>query len=563
MSSKRYNEAKKIIESSAEHFLERIRSISEIGPSKKIRRNIPSFALLGPGNKEYFEYEYYAVSLEWYIRDYLINETLQKLFELYGVHAEWPDTGRKVYVRYRNESIEERIPFEFIILQKDNNIGYRYTSIGEDECCSFRKEYNLSKIYVIDWKTEATCKEYQQEGKGLQNITAKTFFTNIFSESIYELFMKIARSSVEKANQDIGFQTIPRFSLRYLSCVKDELELSLCEKDYSKLRYKTLDSSEKEYYEGMSFSVSDYALLDSNFKGEKLYRALTGTKGFAKCFLTAEYLYYIFKDGNYFDYTSVVSGYLKSVEQLIYEILDVNLLFVHESDNYWIKRGNKKIKWKAEKRNHMLRSNPVTNKPQIRFLPQNKKYFDTTMVPMIWFLYDNDRYLVSADGRDTIHELLLRYSQECRNEHFHKENIEIFNEVKAIRNNTYLILYCLLGGCKLLDRKESKKELGIIDKRYEQLYKRMIEISKSVRKFYIKFEGQEEKLAYRLIDQEKPKYDLYGFLVLSDIKFVSEKNYTDIENEGEMVPDIIIDRNNIPEKIWFVKYGGERVPISF
>ena len=41
-----------------------------------------------------------------------------------------------------------------------------------------------------------------------------------------------------------------------------------------------------------------------------------------------------------------------------------------------------------------------------------------------------------------------------------------------------------------------------------------------------------------------------------------KKNYTDIENEGEMVPDIIIDRNNIPEKIWFVKYGGERVLIS-
>lgn len=90
----------------------------------------------------------------------------------------------------------------------------------------------------------------------------------------------------------------------------------------------------------------------------------------------------------------------------------------------------------------------------------------------------------------------------------------------------------------------------------------MIEIPKSVRKFYIKFEGQEEKLAYRLISQDKPKYDLYGFLVLSDIKFVSEKYYTDIENEEEMVPDIIIDRNNIPEKIWFVKHGGERVLIS-
>lgn len=565
MSENLYEKAKSIIDTNIEKFLERINSISEIGPAKKIRRNTPGFAILQPGNKEYYEYEYYAISLEWYIRDFLINQTLQDLFQLYYIPALWPDLNGQIYVRFSNESIESIFPFEFIIDQNGSRTGYRYTQLipNETEDTSLLKQYELDKIYIIDWKTDDVKGIINTDENNVYRISAEYFLEDTFDKRISTLFLEKATSAVKNANQEIGFQTIPRFSLRYLSSFKEELERNLLEIDYRKLRYDSLNSCQKESYGDTLLSNSDYDILDRNYKGKGLYKALIGRMGFAKCFLTAEYLYYIFKDGNFFDYTSVISGYLKSVEQLIYEILNINLSTANYEDNFWIKKGKKQFKQKSGKNNDMLRENPNTKRLQIRFLSQNKKYFDISLAPMIWFLKDNNRYHISEEGITTVHTLLLQYRQECRNEHFHKDNIESFEEVKAIRNNTYLLIYFLLGGCKLLETEDSKNALGIINNRYEQLYKRIIEIPKSVRKYIIKFPEQEEKIVYRLIKQDKPKYDPYGFLILSNIKFISADLYTDIEDEDEMIPDIIIDKENIPEKIWYLTYSGKKVLIEW
>ena len=51
------------------------------------------------------------------------------------------------------------------------------------------------------------------------------------------------------------------------------------------------------------------------------HRAMTGMKRFAKSYITSEYLSDQYNGNNIFDYTAIITGYLKSVEQLMYEII--------------------------------------------------------------------------------------------------------------------------------------------------------------------------------------------------------------------------------------------------
>ncbi len=84
----------------------------------------------------------------------------------------------------------------------------------------------------------------------------------------------------------------------------------------------------------MCLEEEDYRIVEANYRGRRLYRALLGTEEFARCFITAEYLYTIFGEGFHFDYTSVVSGYLKCIEQLVYKIVLINLKYHSEDESY-------------------------------------------------------------------------------------------------------------------------------------------------------------------------------------------------------------------------------------
>ena len=95
------------------------------------------------------------------------------------------------------------------------------------------------------------------------------------------------------------------------------------------------DTDNAKNLSGISLDEEDYKICDFNFMGNELYKSLLGNEGFAKCFVTAEYQYNVFRSGNSFDYTSVVCGYLKSIEQLIYKLLKINLDYP-SNEKLWI-----------------------------------------------------------------------------------------------------------------------------------------------------------------------------------------------------------------------------------
>lgn len=559
-----------VIDKNVDVFLQKVKDISEIGPFAKSKKDTPGFPILKPANYEYYEYEYFEHSLEWYIRDHLVNAVFAELFDLYGIESTWP-SNETIHVRFSNERIEDEYPFEFIVCQTGKNIGYRFTSLcmENSQLKALFKKYHLEFIKTIDWSDNDSIKS-AKESYGVSekyrtqvvNVTLKSVFKEYFSEEVFSVYISKARAAVEKAHFEIGLQTIPQLSLRYLSGFKADVLLSLTESDFRSMRYQK--TNENGYTNGIvadTIPLEDYDIIDANFKTMGLYRALIGDEDFAKCFITSEYLYQIFKSGSNFDFTSVVSGYLKSIEQLLYKIM-IFALASGGDDVLWIKAK------KFKKDNPNFRNNPalLPNKKvsQVLFKTENEKHFDIALAPLIWFLHDNvNGWHISAKGREVAHSYLQNYSQECRNEHFHKDNIYNFNDVVRIRNNTLILLYLLIGGCKMSGSlEEDYKLLGIKDDSYNRLYKKLKEIDRSVKNFYLEFESSVEIKTVRLYSQERPSYDANGD-VQSKIIFVKVDDFC-IEDYDKFLANIseedkvILSRNNMPQKVWIVKCGAER-----
>ena len=287
-------------------------------------------------------------------------------------------------------------------------------------------------------------------------------------------------------------------------------------------------------------------------------------------------MYSIFKNGDKLDYTSIVSGYLKSIEQLIYELMKICLN--NTTEELWITRksGLNRIKNKDKKMylDNNSRENP-DNKGhyQISFIPESEQYFDTSLGSLIWFLHNyKNLWCLSKQSFDYIfgiNGILQKYKQECRNEHFHKDNIYDYKKVERIRNNTILLFFLILGSikdktivdqlCKLYQQDETAT--------FDTIYRKLMRIPESQMNFFIQFEGEPEIQAIKVLDQPEPSYDDEGSLKDTKIIFAKvnnfhipdEKTYKMIINSKER--RIIIDKNHIPKKIILVKYNGDRVEI--
>ena len=74
------------------------------------------------------------------------------------------------------------------------------------------------------------------------------------------------------------------------------------------------DVNFKQIEENSKQLISTYK-LSQYYLQNRYENAFVGTSDYAKSFLTSEYLYRYFKGNPMFDYTPIVSGYLKSMHR--------------------------------------------------------------------------------------------------------------------------------------------------------------------------------------------------------------------------------------------------------
>ena len=357
-------------------------------------------------------------------------------------------------------------------------MAYRFANSvdDEDELQELMHYYQINKIAILQFDITIPYDRNDYISESLKQyesyVSLESFFKKYFSLEEYRLYIHMTRKAVKQANEIIGLRTVRTMSGQNLSNFKEKM--------LSEYASKSFQSKDYIFSENASQSLdyiteNDYAILNESFITNKLYQAFCGKEDYSKSFITSEYLFHTVGNKELFDYTSVICGYTKSIEQLLYRLLQINLTS-SSNRKLWIKPSVAKDK---------IPPSVIAKKPPsyegmlIPFKKEYEQYFSNIMLsPMIDFLEHNwNGWKVSNTSKNYIIECLRDYARSCRNEHFHKDNIYDFKTVERIRNNTILIFYYMLGGYRLTNSHEKDiLELGIESHSFDRLYNRFQEI---------------------------------------------------------------------------------------
>lgn len=570
-----------ILNKNIESFLNWIKSLADSGQHHKFNKKSGGFPILIDGGSPYYEQNYYEEHMENAIWKYLVNGVLKDLFSMdYCKNNEitviWANMHPQLTFSYVEE-IENHYPVEFTIECSGKRTAYRYTNwycIGEK-----RKEFlaaeNIDELVIIDFSSDKLSSLLHPAliSDNVVAITAKTFFETFFSESIFTEYLSSVRQAISEAYKYVGFQTISNLTSQKLPFFIDGMLNDIRNTVFCDQQYQVMGKIEKRWIKEKYndpqniFLQDDYKIMNQRFFENKRFLAMCGASDFAHSLITSEYLYQTMKDNNQFDFTAIVCGYLKSIEQLLHKL--VLFTVTNHTGELWIKsKGNDK----RNPQNFTYLEGRTAR--HVKFETGLERYFDTTFAALVNLLDDNENgWNVSKGAKNAITVRLAIYCDECRNEHFHKDNINTIVEVENIRKNTLLLFYYVLGGYKLTDKyDEDNEELQIIDRSFEELYNKIMQFGCG--EYYIlEFSDGEEILVAMPMGQENPSYDDNGSLKNTSIRFVKTSrsltedwhsdNWSAFECERNPENTIYVTPENVPSKIIYLnKLTNKRTTIK-
>ena len=159
-----------------------------------------------------------------------------------------------------------------LISLRDTNLFLKKSAISKFESCS---DGELLEIYELE-----------------------NYFTDMFGSEVWEYYILQVKGIIQRVKQEVGFTVNGELNSKNLSYLKSTLKEIFRENEEIKL-------------------------LDFFFN-KKIYSALCGDEDFAKSFLTAEHLYRQANANSTIDYSIILTGYLKSLEQLLYLLVKKN-----------------------------------------------------------------------------------------------------------------------------------------------------------------------------------------------------------------------------------------------
>ena len=353
-----------------------------------------------------------------------------------------------------------------------NRISYNYTMDSETTRTVYN-EYSLKNVYTIHFKSHVDT-EGGPHHDG--DISFKNFLTLIFPNlDVNEYFSKI-KTTIMEAKRTTGLFAYPTFSKKYYDFFKEKVRNHFLNKtiDYFPSQYYVFPKSINKPKNSLKNTNQTIGILNdniilNNFFNNKMYEVLIGDSDFAKSFLSSEYLYSQYKGREALDFTTIVSGYIKSVEILMKEIIEILDPNSQDYEPNNCSMGNL--------------STVIKNSNNIII------------------------YNLSNPIRKIINDCFYAYNEDIRNQFMHKDIITEWSssndniiDVNKIRNNTLFLYYLLLGATKL--KNSNKKDLGYSFNPYQSLYKSLINpINKT---FYYLFEFED-----RDVKAIVPKYFMF------------------------------------------------------
>ncbi|KXT70742.1 hypothetical protein [Streptococcus cristatus] len=470
--------------------------------------NRSDFSIFNIASDNFYIYQEYEKTLQSDIRNYLINPILEELLNENGYEIESPLEKMRSCVGFRNSAIEQYdlFSFQFIIKRDNIRIGVRYTELydTDDVVRELIKDFQIDKVIILDFSNDTKIGSNAFfEIIDNSHYSIKMFLDEFINENLYQYFLTSLTEVIDDIQKLIGFDVIPRLNMSNLTRVRLKLRESLQGVDFHALRYNSKNKfNNLEKY--------DLDIICSNFEEGKA-QVLLGKSDFAKSYLTSEYLYQVLVDNCNFDYTSVVAGYLKTIEQFLYQILLYQLKI--DKSEKWIKRGKKYVyrnKKRIYPRKEEIRENPKNDGSyQILVTRNNLQFMDVSLGSLIWYVTDNENcWEISEQGRKLLNNFLLDYKDSVRNGYFHKHNLEDIEEMKRIRNNTLFLLNFMIGSLRDFDI----TKFGALDFSFNDFYISIFKHPKYIPLYIQETKTSQPQMMKMVYHQEPESYDEDGLL---------------------------------------------------
>ena len=248
------------------------------------------------------------------------------------------------------------------------------------------------------------------------------FLLNTFGEEEAEDFNTILADIKTEFYNILGYQISEICNPYNLSKLRGELLDELKTFPYESIRQKTFLELK------MNSDINDpsFQRIRRNFINGNKYELLIKEGNFAKSFLTSEWLYKKYVMLEQLDNTFIVAGYLKSVEQLLWNIIKLT--------------GKGKF----------------INGKKIGTAKDDK--IDTTLGSLEHFIIDsaNNDLFIDAFARNSFVILYIKkqisaWREKKRNGLFHKNQLKDKAKIESIREETIFLYFLILGSLKLTD----------------------------------------------------------------------------------------------------------------
>ena len=190
-----------------------------------------------------------------------------------------------------------------------------------------------------------------------------------------------------------------------------------------------------------------FASLNQHFCIENRFSIFGNDSDYADSFLSAEWYYSSSFSADVLDKTPIAVGYIKSVEQLLYQIIKLK---INCQGFKYIRRRN--VRKKEDKELQIMLDNLQWTENRNKYVPFRsdfESYFDLTLGKISDFYQEHKEIFISKDfpseWKSFIIECLKNYRIFQRNEHLHKDNIYCKSQINEIRDTTILLYFLLIG----------------------------------------------------------------------------------------------------------------------
>ncbi len=160
------------------------------------------------------------------------------------------------------------------------------------------------------------------------------------------------------------------------------------------------------------------------------------------------------------------------------------------------------------------------------------------------------------------------YCSFDRNGYFHKHNITSIDTAKRIKNNTFLILFWLLGATNMYDSIEKNFALlGIDDDSFDRLF-RKIAYRKEYR-YIMKMSDSVTRKVIRILEVPEYEIDTYGHIQNAKLCFFEVNDYPNNRQEYIQIINslqrkdtvITISRDHLPEEMYLLDTDDKEIKV--